>query len=120
MADFHQTGEVATLHSLDRDGVARLEIEHAVCLDPEFDVWGLYGNEGWPARYLFDGRGILVDFHLGEGGYADLGRKGGEARKTQLGSEGYAQLGRKGGRRVAELIRRGKQPVNGEKTGDRR
>ena len=27
MADFHQTGEVATLHSLDRDGVARLEIE---------------------------------------------------------------------------------------------
>jgi glucosyl-3-phosphoglycerate synthase len=27
MADFHQTGEIATLHSLDRDGLARLEIE---------------------------------------------------------------------------------------------
>ncbi|MBI3693586.1 MAG: glycosyl transferase, partial [Acidobacteria bacterium] len=27
MSDFHQTGEVATLHSLDRDGLARLEIE---------------------------------------------------------------------------------------------
>src|SRR5512140_3229015 len=51
---------------------------------------------------------------LGSKGYADLGRKGGEARKTQLGSEGYAQLGRKGGRRVAELIRRGKQPQSGE------
>ena len=47
---------------------------------------------------------------LGSRGYAELGRKGGEARKTQLGSEGYAQLGRKGGRRVAELIKRGKQP----------
>src|SRR6266550_4121355 len=46
---------------------------------------------------------------LGSRGYAELGRKGGEARKTQLGSEGYAQLGRKGGRRVAELIKRGKQ-----------
>jgi len=33
---------------------------------------------------------------------------------SQLGSEGYAQLGRKGGRRVAELIRRGKQPANGK------
>ena len=50
---------------------------------------------------------------LGSKGYAELGRRGGEARKTQLGSEGYAQLGRKGGRRVAELIRRGKQPQNG-------
>src|SRR5881392_2454952 len=48
---------------------------------------------------------------LGPEGYAKLGRKGGEARKTQLGSEGYAQLGRKGGRRVAELIKRGKQPA---------
>src|SRR5919198_852744 len=48
---------------------------------------------------------------LGSRGYAELGRKGGEARKTQLGSEGYAQLGRKGGRRVAELIKRGKQPA---------
>src|SRR5207245_1615706 len=49
---------------------------------------------------------------LGSRGYAELGRKGGEARKSQLGSEGYAQLGRKGGRRVAEVIKRGKQPAN--------
>ncbi|TMC80021.1 MAG: general stress protein B [Chloroflexi bacterium] len=52
---------------------------------------------------------------LGSRGYAELGRKGGEARKSQLGSEGYAQLGRKGGRRVAELIKRGKQPAGGSR-----
>ena len=52
-----------------RDAVARLGIEHPVCLDQEFEVWGLYGNEGWPARYLFDGEGILVHYHFGEGAY---------------------------------------------------
>ena len=52
--------------------------------------------------------------------YREIGKRGGQARKGQLGTEGYAQLGRKGGRRVAELIRRGKQPTNGEKTGDHR
>ncbi len=57
-----------------RAAVARLGIEHAVCLDTEGEVWSLYDNEGWPARYLFDGRGILVDFHLGEGGYAETER----------------------------------------------
>jgi thiol-disulfide isomerase/thioredoxin len=54
-----------------RAAVARLEIEHAVVLDPDLDVWDLYENPGWPARYLFDARGILVDVHFGEGGYAE-------------------------------------------------
>jgi hypothetical protein len=52
-----------------RDAVARLGIEHAVCLDHDFEVWGLYDNEGWPARYLFDAEGMLVHFHYGEGAY---------------------------------------------------
>ena len=51
---------------------------------------------------------------LGSQGYSDLGRKGGEARKSQLGSEGYSQLGRKGGKRVAELIRRGREGTGPE------
>jgi hypothetical protein len=52
-----------------RAAVARLGIEHAVCLDLEFELWQLYDNEGWPARYLFDGEGILAYFHYGEGAY---------------------------------------------------
>lgn len=52
-----------------RAAVERLGIEHAVLIDAELKLWSLYGNEGWPARYLFDQQGMLFDVHLGEGGY---------------------------------------------------
>jgi hypothetical protein len=51
--------------------VARLPVPFPVALDPEFAVWRLYDNRGWPGRYLFDRRGVLTHFHLGEGEYAD-------------------------------------------------
>src|SRR3954466_9047512 len=35
----------------------RLGIEHPVVVDSELQVWDMYGNEGWPARYLWDQRG---------------------------------------------------------------
>lgn len=54
-----------------RSAVARLGIEHAVCLDPGFALWRAYDNEGWPARYLFDGGQKLFEFHIGEGAYAE-------------------------------------------------
>jgi hypothetical protein len=53
------------------DAVARLEIAYPVLIDSELEVWEDYGNEGWPARYLFDGRARLVDYHHGEGGYRE-------------------------------------------------
>jgi hypothetical protein len=52
-----------------RDAAARLEVTYPVAIDTEFQVWELYGNLGWPARYLFDQRGMLVHYHYGEGGY---------------------------------------------------
>ncbi len=67
-----------------RAAVARLAIEHAVCLDGDFALWRAYDNEGWPARYLFDGEGRLFEFHLGEGGYAETER----AIQELLGVEG--------------------------------
>ncbi len=54
-----------------RAAVARLGISYPVLIDSEFLLWQDYENEGWPARYLFDGRARLFDFHFGEGGYAD-------------------------------------------------
>lgn len=54
-----------------RAAVARLGIEHPVCLDQEHELWGLYDNEGWPSRYLFDQQGILAEFYFGEGAYAE-------------------------------------------------
>ena len=49
----------------------RLEIDYPVLLDSRFEVWRLYGNSGWPARYLFDRSGLLRFMHYGEGEYAE-------------------------------------------------
>jgi hypothetical protein len=54
-----------------RDAVARLGIAHAVAIDSALEVWREYENEGWPARYLFDGRARLFDYHFGEGAYVE-------------------------------------------------
>ena len=54
-----------------REAVERLEIAHPVLIDSEFEVWQEYENRGWPARYLFDGRARLFEYHYGEGGYLE-------------------------------------------------
>ena len=54
-----------------RAAVARLGIEYPVLIDRELTVWREYENEGWPARYLFDGRARLFEYHFGEGAYAE-------------------------------------------------
>jgi thiol-disulfide isomerase/thioredoxin len=54
-----------------REAVARLGIQYPVLIDSELEVWEDYGNQGWPARYLFDGRARLFDYHHGEGAYAE-------------------------------------------------
>ena len=66
------------------DAVARLGVEHPVALDTELELWTLYGNEGWPARYLFDGDGTLVHYHYGEGAYDETEL----AIQEQLGLDG--------------------------------
>jgi hypothetical protein len=64
-------------YSFGRDGetvaraVERLEVPYPVLLDTELEVWRLYGNKGWPGRYLFDRTGILRFMHYGEGEYGD-------------------------------------------------
>jgi hypothetical protein len=51
--------------------VERLGIDYAVLLDPNLEVWRVYGNQGWPGRYAFDRRGVLRDVHYGEGAYRE-------------------------------------------------
>jgi AhpC/TSA family len=58
-----------------RAAVARLGIEYPVVIDTDLQVWDDYGNEGWPARYLWDGRGALFSLHYGEGAYAETERE---------------------------------------------
>ncbi len=58
-----------------RAAVARLGIEHPVVIDAELKLWTLYGNEGWPARYLWDPDQYLHSLHYGEGAYAETERE---------------------------------------------
>ncbi|HMJ01941.1 MAG TPA: redoxin domain-containing protein [Conexibacter sp.] len=57
-----------------RAAVERFGIEYPVLIDAELETWDAYGIQGWPSRYLWDGGGRLVDFHLGEGGYEEAER----------------------------------------------
>ena len=53
-------------------------------LDPELDAWRLYGNRGWPGRYLFDRTGKLALIHYGEGDYEDTERAIGECLELEV------------------------------------
>jgi len=57
-------------HAAER-AVRRLGISYPVLLDTDLEVWNDYENEGWPVRYLFDGRARLFEYHYGEGGYRE-------------------------------------------------
>ena len=57
-----------------RGAVARLAVPYPVVVDSEHEIWERYGNLGWPARYLFDQRGMLFEQHYGEGAYEETER----------------------------------------------
>jgi hypothetical protein len=54
-----------------RAAVARLDIPYPVVIDTEHEIWNLYDNLGWPARYLWNAEACLFEYHYGEGAYAD-------------------------------------------------
>jgi hypothetical protein len=57
-----------------RAAVERLRVPYPVVVDSDHEIWNLYDNLGWPARYLWNGDSCLFDYHYGEGGYADTER----------------------------------------------
>ena len=61
-----------------RDAVARLGLEYPVGLDLEFRAWKQFDVPGWPARYLFDQKLKLFEYHHGEGDYDGTERAIGE------------------------------------------
>lgn len=54
------------------EAVHRLGITYPVAQDNNYTVWQAYHNHFWPAHYLIDQSGNIVDVHFGEGGYAEL------------------------------------------------
>lgn len=51
--------------------VARLGVDFPVAPDSRYEIWKAYGNEVWPALYLWDRRGVLRYYHFAEGAYQD-------------------------------------------------
>jgi hypothetical protein len=58
-----------------RRAVERLDVTYPVAIDSQLKLWDLYGNQGWPARYLWDQRGSLFSMHYGEGAYEETERE---------------------------------------------
>ena len=58
-----------------RRAVERLEIPWGVLIDSDLEVWDIYGNQGWPARYLWTPEQTLFSMHYGEGAYAETERE---------------------------------------------
>jgi thiol-disulfide isomerase/thioredoxin len=56
--------------NIDR-GIRYHGLTYPVAIDNDFMVWRALGNDAWPAMYLFDAEGELVDRWVGEGGYDD-------------------------------------------------
>jgi thiol-disulfide isomerase/thioredoxin len=52
-----------------RRAVTKFGIRYPVVLDNAYATWGSYGNQYWPADYLIDIDGFVVDKHFGEGDY---------------------------------------------------
>jgi hypothetical protein len=58
-----------------RRAVERLGIAYPVVIDGRLELWDMYGNKGWPGRYLWDQRGALFSMHYGEGAYEETERE---------------------------------------------
>ena len=78
--------------------VARLGIEYPVVIDERLELWDFYGNEGWPARYLWDAEGALYSMHYGEGAYAETEREIQDAARRRARARAAAAARGRGGR----------------------
>ena len=57
-----------------RQAVKDWRITYPVVADNEYAIWNAFGNQYWPAHYIFDARGQLRYTAFGEGDYARRSR----------------------------------------------
>ncbi|HET9120732.1 MAG TPA: redoxin domain-containing protein [Solirubrobacterales bacterium] len=65
--------EFAFEHDLDnvRQAVKEMGIGYPVPVDNDFAIWRAFGNEFWPALYIFDSKGRIRHTVFGEDGYEE-------------------------------------------------
>jgi thiol-disulfide isomerase/thioredoxin len=80
------------------EAVHRLGITYPVAQDNAYMVWNAYQNQFWPAHYLIDRQGNVVQIRFGEGGYVELEK----TIQRLLGvSENFVQEKAVGGREIS-------------------
>jgi len=57
--------------NIDR-GIRDHGLTYPIAIDNDFTIWRTFGNDAWPAKYLFDNRGRLVRRWVGEGSYDEI------------------------------------------------
>jgi thiol-disulfide isomerase/thioredoxin len=57
--------------NIDR-GIRDHGLTYPIALDNDFATWQAFGNDAWPAKYLFDVHGKLVKRWVGEGRYEEI------------------------------------------------
>ena len=60
--------------NIDR-GIRDHGLTYPIAIDNGFLIWRAFGNDAWPAKYLFDDRGRLVRRWVGEGSYDEIERE---------------------------------------------
>jgi hypothetical protein len=53
------------------EAAERLDVPFPIASDHDYAIWRLYGNEVWPALYLWDRTGSLRYHHFAEGAYRE-------------------------------------------------
>lgn len=79
--------------------VKRYKIKYPVALDNDLITWSNFDNHYWPAHYLIDQSGNVVDVHFGEGNYEEtenkirqlLGIKGSAAKEQSKFNFNFGQ-----------------------------
>jgi thiol-disulfide isomerase/thioredoxin len=70
-------------------GIRDHGLTYPVAIDNDFTIWRAFGNDAWPAKYLFDNRGRLVKRWVGEGSYDEIER---EIRRLLVAAQPGIQL----------------------------
>src|SRR5262249_36194814 len=74
--------------NIDR-GIRDHGLTYPIAIDNDFAIWRAFGNDAWPAKYLFDDRGRLVRRSVGGGRYDDIER---EIRRLLVAAHPGSQL----------------------------
>lgn len=52
--------------------IKKFQLDYPIVADNEYEIWHSLANHYWPAKYLFDAKGILRTTHTGEGEYQEF------------------------------------------------